>query len=67
MGGSLVGKSEATVRAWATWYLKQRGLIGVTAAQLIDAARSEQGTTPAVTKTKLRRAATRLLRNARMS
>ncbi len=66
MGGSLVGRKADEVRRWAAWYLAARKLAGVTVDQLLQAALKEQGTTPVVTKTKLRRAVARLLREARL-
>ena len=63
MGGSLVGRKADDVRRWADWYRKQRKLTWLSVDEFIDAAKCEQGTYPKqVTKTKLRKAASRLLR-----
>jgi hypothetical protein len=64
MGGSLIGKPAAEVRRWAAWYLTKRKL-EATVEHLLDAALQEPGHFPVVTKTRLRRAATRMLRQAR--
>ena len=65
MSGSLVGRKASDVRRWADWYREKRGLAWLSVDEFIAAALREQGTTPKVTKTKLRRAATRLLRDHR--
>jgi len=62
MGGSLVGREADDVRRWADWYREIRKLTRLDVDEFIDAALREQGTYPRVTKTKLRKAATRLLR-----
>jgi hypothetical protein len=64
MGGSLIGSSAGDARRWADWYRKQRKLTWVTVDQLILVALQEQGITLRVTKTALRRAAKRLLRDS---
>lgn len=62
MGGSLVGRKADEVRRWANWYREKRGLTWLSVGGFINAALREQGTSPGVTKTKLRKAAARLLR-----
>jgi len=58
---TLVGRKTSEVRRWADWYRQQRGLTWLSVDELIDAALREQGTRKGVTKTKLRKAATRFL------
>jgi len=62
MGGSLVGRKADDVRRWADWYRKQRKLTWLSVGEFTDAGLSESGRDPKqVTKTKLRKAASRLL------
>lgn len=61
MGGSLVGRKADDVRRWADWYREIRKLKWISVDGLINAALREQGTSTGVTKTKLRKAARRLL------
>lgn len=62
MGGSLPGRKAEGRVAWAAWYRKQRGLTWLSLDEYIEAALREQGTRNGLTKTKLRKAAVRLLR-----
>jgi len=61
MGGSLVGRKADEVHRWAEWYRAKRSLRWLDVDEFINAALHEQGTSPQVTKTKLRKAASRLL------
>ncbi|MFM8571702.1 MAG: hypothetical protein ACKOAU_08920 [Pirellula sp.] len=60
MERSLVGKPAQEVRTWVAGYIKLRKLEPLTVDQLLEEASREQGTHARVTKTKIRRAATRL-------
>jgi hypothetical protein len=62
---SLVGKPAQDVRKWVAGYIKLRKLEPLTVDQLLEEASREQGTHAGVTKTKIRRAATRLIARGR--
>ncbi len=61
MDHSLVGKPAGEVRSWTAWYIKRRKLGQLTVDQLVHEAMREQGTYAGVTKTKIRRGASRLI------
>jgi len=61
VNNSLVGKPTREVRSWTACYIEQRKLDPLTVDQLIHEAMREQGTYAGVTKTKIRRAASRLV------
>ncbi len=65
MERSLVGKPAQDVRKWVAGYIELRKLKPLTVDQLLEEASREQGTRAGVTKTKLRRAATRLIASGR--
>ena len=65
MERSLVGKPTQDVRKWVAGYIELRNLKPLTVDQLLEEAMREQGTHAGVTKTKLRRAATRLIASGR--
>jgi len=58
---SLVGKPTEAVRAWTAWYIQRRKWESLTVDQLLHEAMREQSTHAGVTKTKIRRAAARLI------
>lgn len=61
MDRSLAGKPAEAARLWATWYIKRRKLEQIGVERLLQEALREQGTNAGVTKTKIRRAASRLV------
>lgn len=61
MNRSLVGKPTEAVRSWTAWYIQRRKLQPLSVDQLLREALREQGTYARVTKTKIRRAAARLV------
>ncbi|MFN7735528.1 MAG: hypothetical protein ACK52S_13115 [Pirellula sp.] len=61
MDRSLVGKPTESVRSWTAWYILRRNLESLTVDRLLHEAMREQGTHAGVTKTKIRRAAARLI------
>ncbi len=65
MDRSLVGIPYQDVRKWVAGYIELRKLKPLTVDQLLEEASREQGTHAGVTKTKLRRAATRLIASGR--
>jgi hypothetical protein len=63
---SLVGKPAQDVRKWVAGYIELRKLKPLTVDQLLEEAIREQGTHAGVTKTKVRRAASRLIASGRV-
>ena len=61
MSGSLLGLSAEKVYRWADWYRKRRGITWLSTDELIKVALRVDGTTSRVTKTKLRKAARRVV------
>lgn len=61
MDRSLVGKPAEAIRSWTAWYIQRRNMESLTVDQLLYEAMREQGTHAGVTKTKIRRAAARLI------
>jgi hypothetical protein len=58
---SLAGKPAEASRLWTAWYIKRRKLEQIGVERLLQEALREQGTYAGVTKTKIRRAASRLV------
>ncbi len=61
MNRTLVGKPTEAVRSWTAWYMERRKLKHLSVDQLLREALREQGTYAGVNKTKIRRAAARLV------
>ena len=67
MFGSLLNKTENEVRRWTASYLRQRRLDSVSVDTLLAEADKVAGTATKITKTKIRKAASRLAFAARLA
>jgi hypothetical protein len=66
LAADLLDRSYAeAVHRWAAWYRDVRGITSVSVKEFLALAATEPGTHHGVTKTKLRRAARRILAGAR--
>lgn len=68
LAANLLERAHAeAVRRWAAWYRGVRGITSVSVNEFLALAESEPGTHHGVTKTKLRKAARRILAHVRRS
>jgi hypothetical protein len=66
LAADLLDRAHAeAVRRWAAWYRRVRRITSVSVNEFLDRAESEPGTHHGVTKTKLRKAARRILGHCR--